>query len=89
MKTYLEDNGHWTPGSQLGHTGRFPKTFCMTNEKDQCFIFWEVAVEDTKEVTFTACNGLEKVGLSKEAGEAMYKQAAQAAKDEQSHNMKF
>ena len=42
--------------------------------------FGEVAVEDSKEVTFTLREGLLKVGLSTEAAEAMCKQAILEAK---------
>ena len=79
MEKYLKDKALWTEGARLGSTGH-PRKFCFTNDDHECFVFWEVRVEDSREVTFKPREGLEKVGPSSEAAEAMCKQAIKEAK---------
>ena len=80
MEEYLKANNHWPAGSKLGSTG-YPRKFCQTTDDHECFVYWEVTVLDSKEVSFKPREGLAKVGLSEEAAEAIVKQAILEAKE--------
>ena len=50
------------------------------DDDHECYIFWEVRVEDSKEVTFKPREELARVGMSNDVAEVMCKQAIQEAK---------